>query len=66
MITSRTAGSRAATRVRIAAPQGSFLNRQRGIVVEERPGGWLLVRITTGPSAGRTFPFQTSEIREIK
>jgi hypothetical protein len=44
----RRCGSRYATRVRIAAPQGSAYNGQTGVVVEVIHPGAIVVRLLNG------------------
>lgn len=63
MIDSRTAGSRAATRVRIAAPQGSTFNGDKGVVVAFLANDALLIRLTSRRDL--TLPFGRSEVEII-
>jgi hypothetical protein len=57
-IDSRTAGSRYATRVRIAAPQGSAYDGQRGTVVTRPCPDTILVRF----DSGIVLPFALAEV----
>lgn len=66
---SRTCGSRAATRVRVNAPQGSGLNGQTGIVARQAPAGadWgttLMVRLDQR-FGGLELPFGRGELEVL-
>lgn len=63
IVSRRRVGERYATRVRIAAPQGSRYNGQRGVVVDIlETAGTLMVQL--GP--GLVLPFGFGEVEVIE
>ena len=65
MIDSRTAGSRYATRVRIASPVGSCYDGRVGTVVEERSDVVIVRLDPTRRQAQVAVGFGRCEIKEI-
>lgn len=62
-------GSRAATRVRVASPQGSAFDGRRGVVVRDVPGSTtIMVRLDNPPGVRgpeSTLPFGRGELAII-